>query len=412
MTILGRLLEQRTSHESPSWKVSNANLATLLGGGPNASGVEVTEKSALKFAAVWRGTAVISSLGGSTPLHAYKAGTLEKRRVNILETPHPDMTSYEFWRLNYVHRVLWGNSFCLKVKNGAGALVELHPIAPERVRVVAVGSTEANPSGKVFVVDGDLDRPLTSSDIFHIPGLGYNGVCGMSVVRMAATSIGMGLAAEEYGARLWSQGSLMSGILTTEASLDQGKADRLKASWREKIAGLSKAHEVAILDNGAKFQQLSMPNNDAQFIESRDFQVSEFSRFIGLPPFLLMQTAKSTSWGTGLEQQAIGFVKFDLHPQWFKPTEARVTKELTGAGIYAKYKIEGLLRGDSTARSAFYNVMRQVGAYSANDIRELEDLPPIDGGDTYLQPMNMEPLGTEPDPTEDDGDADAPDDAA
>jgi HK97 family phage portal protein len=105
---------------------------------------------------------------------------------------------------------------------------------------------------------------------------------------------------------------------------------------------------VAILDAGAKFQPITMPNNDAQFIESRDFQVSEVSRWFGVPPFLLNQTEKSTSWGTGLEQQATGFVKFDLHPAWLAPTEARVTKELTGSGIYAKYKVEGLLRGDTS----------------------------------------------------------------
>lgn len=392
MTFLRRAV--RASIEDPTRPLTASSLVSLLGGAPNVSGVNVTEKSALKFAAVWRGTAVISSLGGSTPLHAYRSGTLERRKVNILDNPHPDLTPFEFWRLNYVHRVLWGNAYALKVRNGAGAIAELHPLAPERVKCVAVKSSDRVPGGKVFIVDGDTDRPLTSDSIFHVPGLGYDGLCGISVVRMAATAIGMGLAAEEYGARLWGQGSLMSGILKTSASLDQDSADRLKASWAAKVAGLSKSHEIAILDNGAEFQQVSMPNTDAQFIESRDFQVSEFSRFIGLPPFLLMQTSKSTSWGTGLEQQAIGFVKFDLHPQWFKPTEARVTKELTGSGLYAKYKIEGLLRGDSTARANFYNVMRNVGAYSANDIRELEDLPPVEGGDSYLQPMNMEPLGT------------------
>jgi HK97 family phage portal protein len=405
MTILRRALERRASVENPAVPLSSPAILEMLGIQPNATGVTVTEKTSLRFGAVWRAVNLLSGLGGALPLHAYRVGSFEKRAVRILETPHPDLTDFEFWRLLYAHRALWGNSYALKVRNGAGALVELHPLVPERVRVCNVGSSNANPSGKLFVVDGDLDRPLTPGDVFHVPGFGYDGVCGVSPIRLAATTIGLGLAAEEYGARLWSAGSMLGGVLQTEQRLDQPAADRLKADWRSKVAGLSKAHEVAILDAGAKFQPITMHNNDAQFLESRDFQVSEVSRWFGVPPFLLNQTEKSTSWGTGLEQQATGFVKFDLHPIWLKPAEARVTRELCGPGIYAKYKIEGLLRGDSKSRAEFYNVMRQVGAFSANDIRELEDLPPVEGGDTYLQPMNMEPLGTE-------GTEDAPDDAA
>ena len=407
MTVIGRLFERRASIESPMVPLSAPGILEMLGVQSNATGVSVTEKSALRFGAVWRAVNLISALGGALPLHSYRSGSFERKSVQILDNPHPDLTDFEFWRLLYAHRALWGNSYALKLRNQVGAIRELHPLVPERVRVANVGSTDANPSGKVFIVDGNLDDPLTPKDVFHIPGFGYDGVCGVSPIRLAATSIGLGLAAEEYGAKLWSAGSLLGGVLQTEQRIEQPVADRLKANWREKVSGLSKAHEIAILDAGAKFQPITMPNNDAQFLESRDFQVSEVSRWFGVPPFLLNQTEKSTSWGTGLEQQATGFVKFDLHPMWLKPTEARVTKELTGAGIYAKYKIEGLLRGDTQSRAEFYNVMRNVGAFSADDIRALEDLPPIpDGAGTgYLQPLNMAPLGTE-------GTDDAPDDAA
>jgi HK97 family phage portal protein len=405
VTVLGRLFERRASIESPAVPLSSAGILEAIGIQPNTTGVSVTEKSALKFGAVWRSVNLISALGGALPLHSYRSGTYVRHSVRILDDPHPEMTPFEFWRLKYAHRCLWGNSYALKLRNQVGEIREMHPLVPERVRVANVGSSDANPGGKLFVLDGDLDRPLTSRDILHIPGFGYDGTTGVSPIRLAATSIALGLAAEEYGARLWSAGSMLGGVLQTEQRLDQPVADRLKARWREKTAGLSKAHEVAILDAGAKFQPITMPNNDAQFLESRDFQVSEVSRWFGVPPFLLNQTEKSTSWGTGLEQQATGFVKFDLHPVWLKPTEARVTKELSGPGIYSKYKVEGLLRGDTQSRAEFYNVMRQVGAFSANDIRELEDLPPIEGGDTYLQPLNMAPLGSE-------GTPDAPDDAA
>ncbi|NUR28498.1 MAG: phage portal protein [Catenulispora sp.] len=413
MTFLGRLFEQRSTIENPAVPLSSHAILESLGiNHHNHTGVIVTEKTALRFGAVWRAVNLISALGGALPLHAYRSGTFERRSVRILDNPHPDLTDVEFWRLQYAHRCLWGNSYSLKLRNQVGQIRELHPLVPSRVKVCNDGSTDANPSGKVFIVDGNLDDPLTPADIFHIPGFGYDGVCGVSPIRLAATAIGLGLAAEEYGARLWSAGSMLGGVLQTEQRLDQATADRLKASWRSKVAGLSKAHEVAILDAGAKFQPITMPNNDAQFIESRDFQVSEVSRWFGVPPFLLNQTEKSTSWGTGLEQQATGFVKFDLHPLWLKPTEARITKELTGEGIYAKYKLEGLLRGDTAARAEFYNTMRNVGAFSANDIRELEDLPPVEGGDTYLEPLNMAPLGAPRDPNATGGTADAPNNAA
>jgi HK97 family phage portal protein len=394
VTVLGRLFERRASIESPTVPLSSSGILEMLGMQPNnATGVAVTERSALRFGAVWRAVNLISGLSGALPIHSYRSGSYKRANVQILADPHPDLTPLEFWRLLTAHRALWGNSYGLKLRNQVGMIREIHPLVPDRVRVTNVGSSDANPGGKLFIVDGDIDRPLSSRDVFHIPGFGYDGVCGVSPIRLAATSIALGLAAEEYGARLWSAGSMLGGVLQTEQRLDQPSADRLKA------------HEVAILDAGAKFQPITMPNNDAQFLESRDFQVSEVSRWFGVPPFLLNQTEKSTSWGTGLEQQATGFVKFDLHPVWLAPTEARITKELTGPGIYAKYKVEGLLRGDTAARAEFYNTMRQVGAFSANDIRELEELEPIDGGDTYLQPLNMAPLGSE-------GTTDAPDNAA
>jgi HK97 family phage portal protein len=138
-----------------------------------------------------------------------------------------------------------------------------------------------------------------------------------------------------------------------------------------------------------------MPSHDAEMLATKKFSVLEIARYFGVPPFLMMETEKSTSWGTGLEQQATGFVTFDLHPQWLAPTEQRVTKELLGSGTEAKYQLDVLLRGDSSNRAIFYNVMRQVGAFNADDIRERENLPPIpDGqGQTYLTPVNMSPIG-------------------
>jgi HK97 family phage portal protein len=403
MSLFG-LFERRASIEGP-YPLTSERLVELLGGAATDSGVSVSERSALKMAAVWRAVSLVSSLGGALPLHAYRVGTRERAPSRLLLNPHPELTSYDLWKLSYGHRCLWGNSYIQKVRNNAGQLVELWPISPDRVKVDRFKPDEANPSGKLFDVTDDwgVKHVKTPAEILHIPGLGYDGVTGVSPVRAAAQAVGLSLAAEQYGARLFGSGNLMSGILQTEQRLNQDQAEALKARWKAKVQGLGRSHDIAVLDSGASFQSVQMPNSDAQLIESRQFQISEVARFFGIPPFLLMATEKSTSWGTALEQQAQGFVTFDLHPTWLAPHEQRVSKELLGPSIYAKYSVEGLLRGDSKARAEFYRVMREVGAFSANDIRELEDRPPLENGSTYLQPLNLAPLGSDPNATADDG---------
>lgn len=411
MTILRGLVEQR-SPENPQIPLTSATLLDWMGGSRTASGKRVSEAGSLAMSAVWRCTSLISGVSSALPLHVYEDDSRDRVRSPLLRDPHPELTPLELWRLTFVHRCLWGNTYVQKVRNGAGVVKELWPITPDRVRVERFRPTDANPSGKVFDVTDDwgAQQVLTPREILHLPGMGYDGVCGVSPIRAAQQAIGLGMAAEEYGARLFSSGNLMSGILQTEQRLEPDQADALKKRWMAKMSGLERAHDIAVLDSGASFQPVSMPAKDSQFLESRTFEVEELARFFGVPAFLLGLTSKSTSWGTGLEQQAIAWVKFDLHPSWLAPTEQRITKELLPATLDARYKVEGLLRGDSASRAQFYNVMRQAGALSANDIRDLEDMPPIPDGDVYLMPMNMAPLGTEPDDQDPGDDPPADDD--
>jgi HK97 family phage portal protein len=387
--------EQRSSLEDPTYPLTSTTLIDWLSGARTDSGVRVTETGSLTMAAVYRATSLISSVGAALPLIIYNKGTKDVAMSSLLDDVHPEMTNYEMWKLSYVHRCLWGNFYAQRKLDRMGRTKWLYPISPDRVRVGKVTPTTLNPSGKMFEVtdeDGHRDA-FTSDDIFHIPGLGYDGITGVSPVRMAAQGIGVGLAAERYAAKLFGSGNLMSGLLQTEQRLDETDAQRLQARWRAKMSGVDRAHEVAVLDAGAKFQSLTIPSSDAQMLESRKFEVMEIARYFGVPPFMLMDVERSTSWGTGLEQQAIGFVQFDMHPAWLAPTEQRITKALLPSDRYAKYKVEGLLRGDAASRASFYQVMRMVGAFSANDIRELEDRPPIKNGDTYLEPLAMGPLG-------------------
>ncbi|ODA69521.1 phage portal protein [Streptomyces sp. AVP053U2] len=399
MSLFG-LFERRASLENPAVPLTSSNLVSLLGGTAGESGVQVTETSGMRMPAVWRAVAVIANVAAALPLHTYAAGTRDRATVALLEDPHPELTRFELWRLVYVHRLLWGNAYLQKVRNGGGQIMQLWPIRPDRVKVDREAPTEGNPGGKVFWIQDDhgVRQRRTSREILHLPALGYDGVTGCSPVRAAAEGIGLGLAAEKAAAKLYGSGNMISGVLQTEQRLNAEQAAQLKANWKAKLGGAQAAHDIAVLDSGASFQPVTMPYKDSQFLESRQFQVTEVSRMFGVPPFLLMSTEKSTSWGTGLEQQAQGFVTWDLAPTWLTPTEQRVTKELLGSGQYAKYQVNGLLRGDSSARATFYRALRDTGAFSADDIRELEDLKPIGGpeGDMRLQPTYMAPLGSDP----------------
>lgn len=406
MTALRGLFERRTIQDPAVPLTADSMLDFIYsGGGPFGSqgwdaGVPVNEHTSMRMAAVWRCVAVTSGVASALPLRAFEAGTKNIVPAPLLADPHPEMTPLELWKLTYVHRLLWGNACLQKVRNGAGQVRELWPIAPYRVRIGRGKSTDANPGGKIFEVTDDSGEVhvLTTRDVLHVPGLGYDGVCGMSPIRHAMTTIGLAQAAEKSGARFFGRGAQLSGVLQVEQRLTDDQANALQTRWEARTGGLEHAGKVPVLDSNAKFVPITMPLRDAQFLETRGFQVPEIARFFGVPLFLLFETMKTTSWGTGLEQQAQGWVTFDLHPTWLAPTEQRISKELLPTGREARYNVNGLLRGDSAARGAFYRVMREIGAYNANEVRDLEDLPPIEGGEMYLQPTNLAPLGTQPTP--------------
>ncbi|MET7475070.1 phage portal protein [Streptomyces sp. NPDC005648] len=402
MSGLFGLFDGRTQRglESPAQPLTSAALTEFLGGMRSDAGIPVSETTALRTPAVWRAVNVIAGVSSALPMPVYKVGTKEKQSSTLLENPHPDLTPVELWRYAYTYRALWGNGYLQKIRDGAKQIRELWPISSDRVQVDRERPYEGNPSGKIFWATDDWGtvHRLTPYEVLHIPGLGYDGLTGCSPVRMAAQGIGLAQAAEKSAARLFGNGNMLGGVLQTEQRLEPDQAERLKQRWKAKMAGVHNSHEVAVLDSGASFKPVTMPNTDAQFLESREFENAEIARIFGVPLFLLMETHKSTSWGTGLEQQAQGWVTFDLHPTWLTPTEQRVTKELLPPSQYAKYQMGGLLRGDSAARATFYRAMRDVGAYSANDILDLEDKPPLDGpeGDLRLQPLYMAPLGVNP----------------
>ena len=400
MTIFSPLF---ASIESPQVSISSAEVGLLFGGETVSAGVQVTEEKALGLPAVFRAVNVVAGTIASLPIHAFRDSTTGARTpvasshpaAKLLATPHPDMTQFELWETVLTHMILWGNAYLWLRRDALGRVVELWPIHPSRMRAGRTSDLK-----KVYKLDGG-DVELDDTRILHLPAFGYDGVCGVSPVRLAREGLGLAMAAEQYGAKLFGSGSLATGILQTDQRLTPDQADALQVRWRAKRSGLNSAHETIVLDAGAKWTQLSIPPGDAQFLESRSFQVSEIARMFGVPPHMLMDTEKVTSWGTGIEQQSIGFVVYTLRT-WIIRIEQRLSRILSPQPVYAHITVEGLLRGDSAQRAAFYKQMFDMGAYNTDEIRALEEMGPVPGGDVRYRPLNMGVLGTT-----DDGAADA-----
>jgi HK97 family phage portal protein len=420
VTVLGSLTR---SLEDPSQPLTSSSLATWLGGGSRSlAGVSVSESRVFGLTAYYRGVVIVAGTAAGLPIKVFRRGSREEVRARtVLDSPNPRQTPFEFWFTTFAHAVSWGNAFSRKLRDGSGIVRQVWPIHPSRVRVEEVDPSPANPAGKVFIVrdaKGGETR-YTPDEIFHIPYLSLDGLAGIRPLEVMRQSLGIGIAVENEAARFYGNGTRISGILRTEQKLEKGQADTLKARWREKVAGPENAGEIAVLDNGANFQPITLPPGDAQLLESRSFAVDEIARMLGLPPHMLGNVSTSTSWGSGIEQQTLGFVRFSFK-HWFDLVEQRVTRELLPGGWdsgswFAEYDLEGLLRGDSAARAAFYHAGITDGWLNRNEVRVKENREPVDGLDEFIVPSNMTlvsvngelvPLSaggskepTEPDPT-------------
>lgn len=403
MTIFAPLVRNvRNGLHDPQTPISSPDVLKLFDGESSTAGPRVDEKKSLTIASVWRAVNLIAGTIASLPLHGYKPDVEVDARTQIktgkaatlLAAPHPFLTRYEWVELIVGHILLWGNAYCLvHWDNFSRAwLLPLHPstVTPKVERRTL--KTYKVEGIKHTLTDATL-KPDDFARILHIPGFGYDGVSGISAIKSARQSLGLALAAEEFGARLFANGSLSTGILTSDKQLGDKQADVLQERWKAKRAGLDKAFDTIILSGGLKYQQLTIPPEDAQFLESRSFQVSEVARWYGVPPHMLMDTDKSTSWGTGIEQQGIGFVTYTLRP-WLARLEQRLSSLLTPEPVYARFGVEGLLRADSAARSTLYRELWSLGVLSTNEIRALEEMPPVAGGDVRYRPLNMGELGS------------------
>jgi HK97 family phage portal protein len=377
---------------------SDPALAELFGVKPVSSGVSVTEEQALALTAVWACVQLIAGTLGSLPLLVYKRlpnGGKERMPQNPLyrllhDQPNPEMTSTTFRETLQAHVLLWGNGFAEITTNGAGRPAALWPIEPWRVTAFRDGRALRYRVNNQNATDTIL-RP---EQILHVPGLSGDGVWGYSVIRKAREAVGLGLATEKFGATFFGQGATFGGVLTHPARLSDPARDNLTKSINNRHQGVDRAHNFIILEEGIKYDRLGIPPEDAQFLETRKFQRAEIASLFGVPPHMIGDVERSTSWGTGIEAQSIGFVTYNLR-RWLVRWEQELTRKLIASlemnQQMIEFLVDGLLRGDTTTRYAAYNIGRNGGWFNADDIRELENMNPLpDGqGKLYLVPSNM-----------------------
>jgi HK97 family phage portal protein len=296
-----------------------------------------------------------------------------------IDDPNPEVTWYEFIETSMVHDLLWGNAYWLPVYTNAGdSIAQLWTLPPWQTFVSrTTPNNRGIPGDKVYHLAVNQGIDLSDKQVVHFPGIGYDGIRGLSPIAHARQTIGLGVAAEQYGARLFGSGSLMSGIVSTDQKMTPEQAETMKARWRDKVAGLQKAHEVIVMDAGLKWTPIGIPPDDAQFLQTRAFAVEEVCRLFGVPPHLVMQLDKTSSWGRGIAEQSLSFVRYTMQG-WFERYAQRISKRICGTNQYAEFDITPLIQGDQVARYSSYNTAISGHWLSPNEVRGREGLPRIE----------------------------------
>lgn len=352
--------------------------------GPSTSGKTVNEFTAMQTTAVYACVRILAETLAALPLQLYRYTPGGKERVY----DHP-----------LYHLLIWGNAYAQIIRDRLGRVQGLYPLRPDKMTVCR------DDRGKIFYLytkTGDENpniKPygqvaLQKEEVLHIPGLGFDGLVGYSPIAMARNAVGMTMACEEYGASFFANGASPSGVLEHPGVLkDPGK---VRDSWNAVYRGTGNAHKVAVLEEGMKYQQIGIPPEEAQFLETRKFQLDEIARLYRIPPHMIGDLEKSSF--NNIEQQSMEFVKYTLDP-WVIRWEQAMQKALflpeEKKQYFLKFNVNSLLRGDYESRMTGYSIGRQNGWLSANDIREMEDMNPVpdeEGGNLYLVNGSMTKL--------------------
>ena len=401
MNIFSRLFRSR---DKPQNRTSGSGYRFFMGG--STSGKTVTERSAMQMTAVHSCVRVLSEAIAGLPLHLYmfeEDGSREKATDHPLyfllhNEPNPEMTSFVFRETLMTHLLLWGNAYAQIIRNGRGEVIALYPLMANRMTV------DRDENGQLYYqyLKSDSDAPtmkgsivtLSPYDILHIPGLGFDGLVGYSPIAMAKNAIGMSIACEEYGAKFFANGAAPGGVLEHPGVIKD--PERVRESWNSTFGGSGNANKIAVLEEGMKYTPISISPEQAQFLETRKFQIDEIARIFRIPPHMVGDLDKSSF--SNIEQQSLEFVTYTLDPwvcRWEQAMDRALLMREEKNKYFVKFNVDGLLRGDYQSRMNGYAVARQNGWMSANDIRSLENqdrIPAEEGGDLYLINGNMTKL--------------------
>ena len=394
------------SRDKPQNRTVGSSYTFFMGG--TTSGKPVNERSAMQMTAVYSCVRILAEAVAGLPLHLYRytdTGGKEKAVDHPLylllhDEPNPEMSSFVFRETLMTHLLLWGNAYAQIIRNGKGEVLALYPLMPNKM------SVDRDENGQLYYTyqRSNEEAPtmegasvkLKPTDVLHIPGLGFDGLVGYSPIAMAKNAIGMAIACEEFGAKFFANGAAPSGVLEHPGTIKDPA--RVRDAWQSQFGGSSNSGKVAVLEEGMKYTPISISPEQAQFLETRKFQINEIARIFRVPPHMVGDLEKSSF--SNIEQQSLEFVKYTLDP-WIIRWEQSMARVLLSLDekkeFFIKFNLEGLLRGDYQSRMNGYSIARQNGWMSANDIRELENLdriPTEQGGDLYLINGSMLPLGS------------------
>ena len=384
------------SYDSPSY--------TYFFGRAN-SGKRVTDRTALQHIAVYACVRVLSEAIAQLPLHVYKYNDKGKERVLqhplyflLHDQPNPEMTSFVFRETLMSHLLIYGNAYAQIIRNGRGDVIGLYPLMPDKMKVdrdeknrliyIYSRYDEANPNLKE---QGDII--FYADEVLHIPGLGFDGLVGYSPIALAKNAIGISIACEDYGASFFGNNANPSGVLEHPGVIKN--PDKLRDAWHRAYGGRN-AHKVAVLEEGVKFTPISIPNNEAQFLETRKFQIEEIARMYRVPLHMISNLDHATF--SNVEHLSLDFVKYSLDPwivRWEQSLQKALLSDSEKGRYFIKFNVDGLLRGDYASRMQGYSIGIQNGFLCPNDVRELEDMnliPEEKGGFTYMVNGSMSRL--------------------
>jgi HK97 family phage portal protein len=365
--------------------------------GQSVSGKIVNERSSMQTTAVFACVRIIAETVASLPLHTYKYKGEGKEKMYthplyklLHDEPNPEMTSFTLRETMMTHLLLWGNSYCQIIRNGKGEVMNLYPLLPDKMML------DRDNNGNLYYayIKEGVTHYLGPEDVLHVPGLGFDGVMGYSPVALAKNAIGLNIAAEEYGGRFFANNATPSGILSTSGTIKE--PSKVRDAWQAAYGGTNNSNKVAVLEDGLQYQAISMPNSDAQFLETRKFQIEEICRIFQVPPHMVADLSKSSF--SNIENQSISFVVHTIRP-WLVRLEQAMNRKLfleeEKGQCFVSFNASALMRGDYKSRMDGYSIGIQNGFFSVNDVRRMENMDPIsqkDGGDLYLINGNMLPL--------------------